>query len=293
MTNEELVILIQQGSNTKEYMTELYNQNKALLAKICRKYANYAEVEDLMQESYFGLCNAAAAWDPSKGTAFSTLAYYHVVSAVQHYIEDYSAVVRIPSHLRADIIKLKRVQDDYYKTHGKHPTTADLARAMRLPESKIMSILNGVLASEPTSIDNPISEDGLCIGDTLRDPRNGIEAVEKAIERQQLQSLLWGIIDGLEPDQSRLLHEKYEHGLTEAQTAERMGTTPGKCKNIEAKAMRVLRTAHNKKRLLEFYTPNDRAYSIGLRYSSFHYFMNTWTSAPERAALLAEQRQRS
>lgn len=293
MTNEELCVLIQQGSNTREYLTELYNQNKALLAKICRKYSCYEDFDDLMQEGFFGLCNAAAVWDPSKGAAFSTVAYYHVTAQVQRYIEDYSAVVRIPSHLRADIMKLKKVQDDYYKAHGKAPTTADLAKIMRQPESKIMSILNGVAAAECGSIDSPISEDGMCLSDTLRDPHNNIDMMDTAIERQQLRAILWGIIDKLEPDQSRLLHEKYEHNLTEAQTAERMGASPGKCKNLEAKAMRQLRTAHNKKKLLEFYTPSDRAYSIGLAYSSYHYFLYNNTSGPEKAVLLAEQRQGS
>lgn len=290
MTNEELCALIQQGSNTRDYLTELYNHNKGMIAKVCRKYSAYAEFDDLMQEGFFGLVSAAESWDETKGAAFITYAYWHILATITQYINESCSLVRVPAHMRESIMKMKRAQESYYKTHGRAPTTADLARIMQVPESKIMDIINGTLALEPKSTDQAITEDGaVTLGESIEDPHNNIEAVEKAIERQQLRTTLWTIVDALAPDQSRLLHEKYEKNLTAVELAARMGTSPGKCRNIEAKAMRSLRTAHNKKKLLQHYTPNDRAYSISLRYSSFHYFMNNWTSAPEKAVLMSER----
>ena len=58
MTNEQLVALIRAGDNEAENMLVLWQQNKGFIYKIAMKYQGYAEIEDLLQEGYLGLCEA-------------------------------------------------------------------------------------------------------------------------------------------------------------------------------------------------------------------------------------------
>ena len=70
MSNEDLVLMIQGNEDKARHLGELYEQNRGAIANIAKRYSEYAEIEDLMQESFFGLSEAAARWDPEAGTKF-------------------------------------------------------------------------------------------------------------------------------------------------------------------------------------------------------------------------------
>ena len=57
MTNEQLVLEYQAGN--REALEQLYLQNMKLIDKIIRRYGGNGELEDLRQESYFGIVKAA------------------------------------------------------------------------------------------------------------------------------------------------------------------------------------------------------------------------------------------
>ncbi len=57
-TNETLVNLIRLGTDRAENLLQLWKQNKAFIATLARKYSGGAEMEDLEQEGFIGLCEA-------------------------------------------------------------------------------------------------------------------------------------------------------------------------------------------------------------------------------------------
>ena len=73
MTNEELVALIQAGGHVSENMTMLYQQNRRFIAGIALPFSNSSDLEDLMQEAYFGLERAVSKYDASLGYKFLTM----------------------------------------------------------------------------------------------------------------------------------------------------------------------------------------------------------------------------
>ena len=289
MTNEELALMIQKTDDKKPYLEELYTKNRLLLADCAKKYTAYCDFDDLMQEAFCAMVEAAGSWDPERAGKFTTYAVMVIRGHLMRYIEDACCPVRLPAHLQTDIRRLKRISDTFYKVHGHKPSTADLAKIMRLPEDKIMKLLQGGLFLDVKSMDAPMpGTDGIELGESVQDPQDHMSAVDEAIQRQQLREVIWEIVDGLAEDQAALIHAKYEESLSCEALAERMQTTQGKVKTLEARAMRSLRTAHNKARLRPYYVPDSHIFSLSLQYSSLHYFLNTWTSGPEKAALLAE-----
>ena len=78
MTNEELVALIQAGDHVSENMTMLYQQNRRFIAGLALPFSNSVELDDLMQEAYFGLEKAVSKYDPTLGYAFLTYAENHI-----------------------------------------------------------------------------------------------------------------------------------------------------------------------------------------------------------------------
>lgn len=78
MTNEILVELIQAGENTADNMQKLWEQNRGMIWKLAQQYRNKAEIEDLMQEGFIGLCNAVDAWQPDAGASFLHYAVFWI-----------------------------------------------------------------------------------------------------------------------------------------------------------------------------------------------------------------------
>ena len=78
MTNEILVELIRAGENTADNMQKLWEQNRGMIWKIAQQYRNKAEIEDLMQEGFIGLCNAVDAWQPDAGASFLHYAVFWI-----------------------------------------------------------------------------------------------------------------------------------------------------------------------------------------------------------------------
>ena len=76
MTNEELVIRIQNHIDEADNMLQLWQQNTGLIATIAKKYSGYEDFDDLMQEGYIGLCNAVTAYNLEEGARFSTYAAF-------------------------------------------------------------------------------------------------------------------------------------------------------------------------------------------------------------------------
>ena len=66
MENEELVEQIQAGINPTENMEQLYLQNRSFIYQQAKKYAAYADMDDLMQEAYLGLYEAVKHYTPDK-----------------------------------------------------------------------------------------------------------------------------------------------------------------------------------------------------------------------------------
>ena len=86
MSNEDLVLMIQGNEDKARHLGELYEQNRGAIAIIAKRYSEYAEIEDLMQESFFGLSEAAARWDPGAGANFLTYAGYWIRAAIINYL---------------------------------------------------------------------------------------------------------------------------------------------------------------------------------------------------------------
>ena len=81
MTNEELVILIQQGN--ADSIIELWEQTKRFISIRAEAYLNNSTfsfdfLPDLEQAGYFALIDAAETYDPDKGASFIHYLTFHL-----------------------------------------------------------------------------------------------------------------------------------------------------------------------------------------------------------------------
>lgn len=108
MSNKQLVLRIKAGENVADNMLQLWQQNQGFIRSIAKKYAAYEEIEDLIQQGYFGMCNAVNGYDPENGVSFLHYASFWIRQSIHGYIEDCGKIVRLPRHFRGKLTKYKQ-----------------------------------------------------------------------------------------------------------------------------------------------------------------------------------------
>lgn len=80
-----------------------------LVRAIANRYASKVSepFEDLFQEGFIGLLTASRKYDPGKGLAFTTFAYYRIDAAIGRYLSTKTRNV----HLREDVARQLRKED--------------------------------------------------------------------------------------------------------------------------------------------------------------------------------------
>ena len=133
MTNEQIVSEIRNGYSVTDYMQLLYESNLPLIKKFIKPYAAYEPVEDLVQESYFGLWEAVQHYETSANVRFMTYVEYWIRQSVQRYLEKCGSTVRIPSHTRQKIARYKKTVQELEQELGRMPTDNEISDKMRVP----------------------------------------------------------------------------------------------------------------------------------------------------------------
>lgn len=285
MSNEELAVLIRAGVDVSENMAALHEQNKGMIAALAWKLRAYAELEDLRQEGYIGLCNAVDAWEPEGGASFIHYAVFWIRQAMQRYIENNGSCVRIPSGQQQKIRKYKKIRGQYLKLLGREPADWELCRLLDVSRDVLRHILEDARKGQIQSLSAPLGEDGdLSLEDTIPDQRDDYAGVLDAVQQEELGAVLWPMVDSLGERQAQTLRARYQDGKTLKETGEALGCSLQQARVIETNALRTLRRPRYANRLRPFLY-DDMVRSKGMRGTGAERFRQTWTSATERAAL--------
>jgi len=282
LTNEELVLLIQTGQNKTANTEVLYKQNRGLIASIALRYEGQAELDDLMQEGFFGLMTAVKLWNPEGGANFATYARHWIRQAMRRYTDENCSAVRLPSGKRTDLFKFQKAVNDLRMLTGREPSISEIGYKTGFSPDKIENLKKDAVFLSIRSTSEQIEED-LSLEDTIASPGDEIDDLMDEINRSERDELLWQIVNELPCDQSAVIELKYKDSLTCKQSAERLRREESQVRSSEAKAMRTLRSSKITKRLQPYL--DDRMLASAYRGTGFSSFSRTHTSATERTAI--------
>ena len=284
MENEQLVALIQSGVDIAENMLRLWQQNKGLIGKIALKYSAFEDIEDLKQQGYIGLCNAAESYRMDEGTKFSTYAVCWIRQSMERYIETYGSCVRLPSNQQQKIRKLRQIEGQYLKMMGREPTEREMCRLLDMNMKQLQQLRGDAIKKDVKSLDTPLGEDAeISLGECIMDQRDNYAAVLDDIQQEELRTVLWPLVDSLGERSAKVLRSRYKEGRTLKETGELLGCCMQRAQSIERAALRTLRRPRYAKQLRPFLPETVKAQAY--RHNGVKEFNRTWTSSTERAAL--------
>ena len=284
MTNEQLVIRIKAGVCVAENMLQLWEQNRGFVATIARKFCGYAEMDDLMQEGYLGLCKAVDAYDPDADVPFVNYAAYWLQQNMQRYVMNCGCNVRIPVQANVRARKYLKLCDTYEAKYGRKPTDRELERALGVSWNVLQDVKKSAAMLQIGSLDVPAGEsEDASLYDILPCQEDVEEVVTDRIQEEQLRETLWATVDELPEHQSEVLRMRYLGDQTFKEISEQVGRGYQRTVQIHKEALRQLRRPRYRKKLEPFL--DREIYSSGLKGNGVGQFNRTWTSSTERAAI--------
>lgn len=285
MTNEQLVTLVQAGENVADNMLQLWNQNKAFINQMAIKYRGYAEIDDLKQEGYIGLCNAVDYYDLSKGVPFINYAAFWIMSSMQLHISNCTVAIRLPKYARKEVQKYNKIVCEHLQRHGKEPTDYEMASFMGIDEEKLSKIKCNAMLSNIRSLEAPMStgDEEIVLGEMLAAEDDVEENVIKKIDTAALKNMLWKTVEQLPSPYLDIICSRYRDNMSLNEVSQNMGVTKSNARRVEYKALRRLRELDKNKVLHSYH--EEYLTSAHVLHVGIDEFNRTWTSSVEKAVL--------
>ncbi|MCX4692767.1 RNA polymerase sigma factor RpoD/SigA [Streptomyces sp. NBC_01408] len=224
LAREELEALAAEGERAKEVFIR---SNLRLVVAVARRYPRSGlPLLDLIQEGNAGLVRAVEKFDYAKGFKFSTYATWWIRQAITRSIADQSRTIRLPVHLVEELGRIRRIQREFNREHGRDPEHAEIAAELDSTEKRVGDVLDW--ARDPVSLNMSVDDDGdTQFGDLLEDTSaiSPEQSVLSLLRSEELEDLL-GKLDqrtasiikmryGIEDGRERTLTEVgKQHGLT-------------------------------------------------------------------------------
>lgn len=284
MDNEQLVLRIQGGDNEAENMLQLWKQNKGFIAMMARRYSAGAEMEDLEQEGYIGLCEAVRNYDPARSMSFISYAAFYIKRRMR-ICADNSRTVRLSFNAGDEVRQYQKIMREYRQEYGYEPSERELCSLLRISRKKLDQIRKAAQMGNIRSLEEPVQgmDGDISIGDTVASGEDMEEDVTRRLDREQMSREIWLAVDQLPGDLPAAVRFRYQEGLTLEKTGQALGVNRERARQLESKALRMLRLPRRCEKFRAYHEEYLSAASV--HHVGVRRYLETWESEVEREAL--------
>lgn len=276
MTNEELVSRIKADIDTADNTLSLYEKNKGLIYQVAKKYSGLAELDDLLQEGYIGLCRAVDGYEPEAGAGFSTYAWMCIKRQMLRYIYGER---NLPEYIQNLMDQYKKLSNAFMIQYGRKPIKQEYCHYLGINRDQLRQIEKSLSMERMASLESPIGEDYMVLGDTLTSEDDVENSVLDEVQKEQLKAAVREAVNNLPEKESKVIKKRFWGNESLQQVGDNMKITREAVRQWESKGLRMLK----RNKVIRSFA-DERILSMGLQRTGVRAFNHTWTSSTERAA---------
>lgn len=222
---------------------ELVRCNLRLVVDVAKHYTGRGlTLLDLVQEGNIGLMKAAERYQYRKGFKFSTYATWWIRQGITRALADQSRTIRIPVHQTEASSRILRVTRRLGQQFGRPAKLEEIAEVLRMRPERLHETVQAF--QEPVALERPIGDGDTEFGEMI--PDHQVPPPDAHVHRTEMTQQLDRILGTLTPREQTVIRLRFGIGYDEPCTLEQVGqslsVTRERIRQIEAKALKKLKT---------------------------------------------------
>ncbi|PIQ85285.1 MAG: RNA polymerase subunit sigma [Candidatus Omnitrophica bacterium CG11_big_fil_rev_8_21_14_0_20_45_26] len=231
------------GVESKDARTRMIRSNLRLVISIAKRYANIGlPFSDLVEEGNIGLMRAVDKFNYKRGYRFSTYASWWIKQAIMRALSNQGKTIRVPVYMYDILSKWRKVTDGLTQKLGRTPTRKEVSDAMSISIRKVKEVER--IASQPSSLNAPVSLDGAAELIDLVEDKNAVSAdvnVHELFTSERVDKLLEQVDERAREILVLRFGLKGGEPQTLEETAKRFNITRERVRQIESSSLKKIR----------------------------------------------------
>ncbi len=240
---DEISLTKRAKAGDQQAFDTLVTSNLRFVVSVAKKYRNQGlSLEDLISEGNVGLIKAVHRFDETRGFKFISYAVWWIRQSILEAISQKSRTVRLPMNVVDEVVKMKKVKEQFEQEHDREPTKEEIAEVTEMDGDAIEDAIQA--SKHELSMEAPTKDDE---NNTLlhKIPHNETAKPEESMSEESLHSELNEALQLLSEREKEIVKLYYgigyEYPMTLGKIGNQFNLTRERIRQIKAVALNKLK----------------------------------------------------